>query len=1175
MEKFRCESDEEEEEPAKEFPVFLSRKRKAVKGEKQGRKKKQKPVYPDKLAKKIKFHPPSRLQHTPKTDGASRASDVRRTPVTTNAEIHPESSGVQLMEISNVTDTLTLFDAVGTASVSTAARDVQEEVEKQKALKKKTMQPASVVLPHLQVNDWVPSETPPDSLKVFSMGDMLKAFPCMTVRGEKLVTQEHDQHIKDPVNRILKQHVAQLEKPVTKGTNLSPQMLGQLLRTRQKRLPLMTAAMESELLQEAGTFSVPGKPGLVRTYAPCKRGEDCVARRDHMLHGPKGGFVLMGFMYEEEYNHFMETGTGPMEPRACVLCLRAHVTSYILSLRHHFKRVDEVEGGFVCHCVRNLVDQPGGYNSVDVFRPSPHRWEGLVDPIAAYNVSKLVARKRNQRWMVDQSAMVWQKPEVPKPLLAESVQSFRKRVAQAVGRGPLGSTAQTRQVVKQWHAAVDLPEIVLRAEDDRLKAWAGHLLRLDASFMKEISPSQRSKSHVDVLWPFAKYYSPLFHEPGINRVHECCFWNDTRNVKDQMVHLLSKVIPQPCQTRRFSDMLGRLFGIPKAQIQQLVKGVPGVLQKVVCTKTKSMVREEEVSTARHWVTVSLFGTLPQANQRLPIALIRCVVNHLVSKGDHMMDGALVGSDGVCTFGLREYLCYAVESCPQTKECLKRLFDWDKFARISREAMDEIRALVAPAKTALEFFECLMSEEVKKVCRTRHGQVLEVAYQRQRASLMSILHTCIRGRQGKFVVHATEDQEPDVKYTLPRETIEVLVDWFDRLDLRTCTLETDVWPFLPYLGVPERVASEILDICSRYDNERMGKRELRAILNQFNVTHGECMYAIQSVCCLWKDAEFPRFYPLPLHMIENQLDALRTRFGLPHDAPVPAHRVVLHYCPVCDKIYSIFREFTDPKGGMEAEGMLKAAAVLYPVETPFSLKQKKKRNQRNKSKGKSYVSAGTRSCQPTDEYGVVGAQRDYRTGQLYCLKNNVCGFRKCRDQPLLEIPLLGRVLELKSGKCVMLCPQKGCGIATEINAKRGNFTERGLSCSLCTLRQNAEVLQKALLAFNMTDCKGYQCAVCGNSCHATRAYVYPQGLVLCSTHHSARLSRYLVTHFLSKWRDDNSEEPRPQTPQQWCKVIVAFIARLEEEKLLRDSKRMKFQLAQSRLRTRSKNQSTFH
>lgn len=37
------------------------------------------------------------------------------------------------------------------------------------------------MLPHLEVNDWVPTEVPPDTLRVFDMPDLLRAFPCMEV----------------------------------------------------------------------------------------------------------------------------------------------------------------------------------------------------------------------------------------------------------------------------------------------------------------------------------------------------------------------------------------------------------------------------------------------------------------------------------------------------------------------------------------------------------------------------------------------------------------------------------------------------------------------------------------------------------------------------------------------------------------------------------------------------------------------------------------------------------------------------------------------------------------------------------------------------------------------------------------------------------------------------------
>lgn len=97
-----CDDSSDEEPPKKKVkldpPQLLSKKKKSARKRPTTGPKKQKPVYPKNLAKKIHFHRPTTLKRTPKSDINPRSSKLLKGQGTTNAEVHPENKTVQVLE---------------------------------------------------------------------------------------------------------------------------------------------------------------------------------------------------------------------------------------------------------------------------------------------------------------------------------------------------------------------------------------------------------------------------------------------------------------------------------------------------------------------------------------------------------------------------------------------------------------------------------------------------------------------------------------------------------------------------------------------------------------------------------------------------------------------------------------------------------------------------------------------------------------------------------------------------------------------------------------------------------------------------------------------------------------------------------------------------------------------
>lgn len=70
----------------------------------------------------------------------------------------------------------------------------------------------------------------------------------------------------------------------------------------------------------------------------------------------------------------------------------------------------------------NTLDRSGGYYSHYCLKPKPR--EPLLQPIVKLNRLLLCATKHNDRWYIDQSALVWKAPPLPAPVIGESVKVF-------------------------------------------------------------------------------------------------------------------------------------------------------------------------------------------------------------------------------------------------------------------------------------------------------------------------------------------------------------------------------------------------------------------------------------------------------------------------------------------------------------------------------------------------------------------------------------------------------------------------------------------------------------------------------------------------------------------------------------------------------------------------------
>lgn len=222
---------------------------------------------------------------------------------------------------------------------------------------------------------------------------------------------------------------------------LDQNFIADQIRTRHIPLELFGAHHESLLLMQAGPTQTPDR---VIHMPPCLYGSECVASTYYTkIQGLTEPITLTEGMTRAEFRHLLETGEAPQRDRwPCILCHRKHLIRVVQEWRH----LDELipaqsipESATTRVFVRrenpnavhqlwyNLVDVVDGYHFRWMFFGNPQ--ESIFAPLVHSSLSPLTAHKsddewRKDRWVIDQSCMIWSPPTDPVPSVGESLQHF-------------------------------------------------------------------------------------------------------------------------------------------------------------------------------------------------------------------------------------------------------------------------------------------------------------------------------------------------------------------------------------------------------------------------------------------------------------------------------------------------------------------------------------------------------------------------------------------------------------------------------------------------------------------------------------------------------------------------------------------------------------------------------
>lgn len=1039
------------------------------------------------------------------------------------------------------------------------------------------------------------AEPPP--ARVGTISELVRRFPHMATDSkhpdnslDEALMEASRENTNPPITDIMRQRLADLPRPrlvMEQDMRTDSADIQHLLRQRRVMLPVLTASFESMLLAEAGSHTIPMETGPARelTFPECARGAQCIGNT-HRLHGfpeKKPGVVLTALMFPEEYQMFLETGTAPLERRPCILCCRAHLTHFILSLRPNFQRLNGVDTGFTCQLYRNLQDDPDGYFSQFMLRPVATRYEGFMDCIVGYHHSQLRAFRdpeQGGRWVIDQSGMVYEEPPAPHVQPGETFRDFQQRVRASNGLAWDLNTALilknrrfhdpfaalTREFGPSSPPVLTLPLEFLQPrqrtaaiaelrriydcprEPPRRRFLAGMLI--DQSLLYRLPPgitlTQTQRETLKYLW-----CSPLFMADDIRQAaKQCCFWFQTpTNGARGLPHMMSKATPQPCQTRKFMEMC------------------------------KRFVRRHEKNTQmiREVVMMALTGQFPGTpveNQLLPRWRDR--IRLWCVRDPALLDRTFMSSQWLVTFALRRALVWAINDDPVFAGHVHLLCQWDAFGEEVENTLVKARMALNESTeddwpvAGLRLWSGNMLRRVSEICAAAKDEVRSKGHQRQRPPLLSFLHTCQRdthshhtkkqrearmaagkttsqsgGRTRRELMRVQTGEVKDLSRGIRVDVMEYLYQLVRCFDPVDTDVERDIMPHLSDLGIPENAMARMKSMVRDFDVFRMGKRSLRTKMEEFNEQYPYSFRLFQIMCLLWQEHSHQVSYTLPAHYLHCQVTAIRHRASVPDgDDFLPVERCMLYFCVVCRQIYSVLRDTPRGKGkgrGKRKEGKGHQRGGNVSVTQTISLSTLARPPQRDR-----------------DVFGYEEVIVDHATDQLFCKWDTRRGHLRCSSQPLREIPLLGRCL-LWGKKLLMICPSEHCGLAMAYDPEHCEYTRHGFVCIMCSraIREDRVRRRVPLLAHPPK-----QCTMCSSKFRGPeRAFLYPHDVVLCNKEHSQDVANYV-------------KRARPMTHQETIDCIVYFRTEEHTRRAHLFRNRNRARLSQLRRNTRTRHRQVY-
>jgi hypothetical protein len=511
---------------------------------------------------------------------------------------------------------------------------------------------------------------------------------------------------------------------------------------------------------------------------------------------------------------------------------------------------------------------------------------------------------------------------------------------------------------------------------------------------------------IETLMPNKCFHSGLLPN-NVSKLMQCSFWSDSGK-QEPIVHLLSKSTPQRCQIRSLSHIVynySRLHG-----------NVYDFL--IMCLKCSLMGAYKGVSRPPFETRRNIHKVFSELDKH---AFLQWM------KNSHQQ---------LLFFTIKEYLIFAAKCLPALRQELTDRYNWAHFEKTVTAAMDRVRL----ENTDMRF---------------EGAETMLLTVNKSQTNLYRpIKHPFVYFLLQEF------DREDDINHVKHVDTPQSHIAMFYQMLIR---VPRDSMPFewLHIFGASKQTCAQAKQIKNQLQMDGI-KLALRTFIRKLSPTISSAMRCLAIAYDMHNNI---RMFTLPVHILTEQIKALRQLYNVPNGETSPEMGKSL-VCVQCKKFKGFIVHMKKKPINLFAYGHSKVLVNYNTGKMHCGRRCDKVDKKREKN-------AEFEAAHVTETKDNKRIAKEYRKD----IKNKLCA-----KTELVEVPLMGNILQFY-GALYTICPQ--CGSFMKYDPTK---MYNGFYCGCC-IKDGKRIGE-------------IQCARCGDRQHLGDPIIVSSGdsIYLCKQHY---------------------------------------------------------------------------
>jgi len=472
----------------------------------------------------------------------------------------------------------------------------------------------------------------------------------------------------------------------------------------------------------------------------------------------------------------------------------------------------------------------------------------------------------------------------------------------------------------------------------------------------------------------------------------CSFWNENKTKMAPIVHLMCKALPQRCQIRNLREIISNYC------------------------RENTLVHE----FMRSALLCSLLGMYSHSKKRLSWDTRKQLIRRFIYEKPNrmqMQEWLFTMYQHLLFYIIKEFLTFSMRLIPALYDELCTTYKWHTFETTVHQAMDAVRATVEGNVQRTSSIQEWLAQIESTLLQVNKQQLGNLYRPQRQTFTQNVLYLCERMDEAQHRVNP--HMEFPVQYRdllrhmakrVPRGRVHI--EWLRFFRVNQSSVDSLINMQEHYHQNTYRSdLRKLLQASSRYDFEA-----IRELFYAFEHTHHSI-----------------RVFNMPQHYYEKQIVALRRRYSVPDDAPLPPHVGRVYACLSCNTFKGFLVKNEGKCSNLFANGHHKIIVDDETLKCYCGRRcDKSDTKKRKRIAIKDFVEGAE-----VDENRKRNIKKEWKTRRK-AMQNDLCASTEC-----LHFDMTGCIFQFYN-TLYLFCPS--CGNPTTFQPNR--YDSHGFTCGKC-------------------------------------------------------------------------------------------------------------------------------